>query len=223
MFVYCIRNIANGKKYVGATTKSNMDKRYGKNWWHISLLSNVELREDYLHHGKEGFELTVLARPSTKKSLERLEKKYITSLDTLYPNGYNFQHGRSVHPETKKRISNTLKANGVYNKGVFAKGKQEKCIGCGGLCPYSYKIRGKFKNTCSKRCFKESQSRRMANTMKSKRVPVIGTDMSTGKKYYFDSIKETKNMGFTPKGVAVAMKRLGSSKGFSWRKNEAAK
>lgn len=223
MFVYMIKNKISGKSYVGATTRSKLYKRYGMNNWHLRLLSNPEIRNDYTKLGKESFELIVLEEPKSKKELYLKEEFYIKKLNTLFPNGYNFQSGGKsnikIHDETKRRISETMKKSDKIKRGRNMPSRP--CLICNKII-FSYPIRGVLKNTCSKECFSKYQSDRMKRDMMKKRVKVIGKNKITGEEIIFDSIESTRNNGFEPRNVAKSLKRNGSHKGFVWRKFEQA-
>lgn len=160
MIVYQIKNKLDGRSYVGATRR-NIMRRYSTNW-NMRLISNPDLRNDILKHGQKSFDLIILRKPKTVESLYKYEKFYIKKIGSLFPNGYNFQTGGSrkeavVHEETKLRISQTLKKNGVWNKGLYTKSKENPCAWCGKMVR-SIKNRGEYKKTCSRECFKKHMS-----------------------------------------------------------------
>lgn len=134
--VYLITNKINNKKYVGITAKTleerfaghintaynRHDERYRPIHWAIRK------------YGKENFTIELLDNTSTThEELYQKEKEFIIKYDTFGKNGYNVTHGGEgthgykfresskmairnslnehyrFHPETKEKISNSLK------------------------------------------------------------------------------------------------------------------
>jgi group I intron endonuclease len=209
MLVYCITNNLSGKKYVGATERSLL-RRYSINWC-ARLLSNKELKEDFLTNGQKSFSMEILKRPRTKKSLHKWESFFIKKMDCLYPKGYNFQYGKKVHEETKKRISETMIATRRHpNFGVYKNLKAFPCVVCSTLVS-SYKIRGVYKRTCSDSCFRK-------NASANRSISVVCIDKND-KETVFKSLESTRKKGFDPALVSRAAKKNGSYKGHKWRIN----
>ena len=107
MFIYKITNKINNKIYIGQTI-GEVEKRWYK---HDYISRNPDNREHSLihralaKHGKDNFIFEILDDSAkTQKQLNNLEIKYISSLNTLSPNGYNLQLGgsRGAHHESTK-------------------------------------------------------------------------------------------------------------------------
>jgi len=97
MIIYCIRNIKNGKAYIGQTTKK-LKRRKAQ---HISDLSmgkhtNTYLQNAWNKYGKEAFEISILLECETLEELNEKEIYYINQEKSMYyQNGYNIEYGGS--------------------------------------------------------------------------------------------------------------------------------
>lgn len=108
--IYCIKNIVNGKIYIGQTI--DLDKRYKehlrelKNNYHF----NEHLQKSFIKYGEESFEFIVLEK-CDKDKLNDLEMHYIQRFNSLNRNsGYNLRAGGikpTLTEESKKKISKT--------------------------------------------------------------------------------------------------------------------
>lgn len=107
-YIYKIVNNINGMTYVGQTTTS-LEKRWKE---HLSLSSNCRYLKSALNkYGIDNFIFTLICI-CFDSDLNRFEVKYIESLNTIVPNGYNIRNGgkNGKHSEeTKIKISNTLR------------------------------------------------------------------------------------------------------------------
>lgn len=76
-------------------------------------------------HGFESHEFFVIESDiSSKEELNEKEILYITSYNTLYPNGMNLTEGGDspiFSKETRKKMSNAKKGNAPWNKGTKGK------------------------------------------------------------------------------------------------------
>lgn len=101
MLIYMIKNLTNGKIYIGQTKKT-IRHRYGSgcrsgNWWkyikHNSHLSNaINL------YGPEQFEISIIEHGLlSTDELDSREQYYIKQFDCVYPNGYNYTYGGQVN------------------------------------------------------------------------------------------------------------------------------
>lgn len=86
--IYLIRNLKNGRCYIGQTTRS-FSERYGRLWW--TKMHNTALNEDLERFGKDSFEIKILERGKTAKELALLEDKYAKEYNAYLPHGYNKQ------------------------------------------------------------------------------------------------------------------------------------
>src|ERR1019366_1135691 len=62
-------------------------------------------------YGRDNFEVCTLAEAHTLEELNLLEEFHIKAQNTLSPHGYNLLPGgnnRTVHPDTKRRISQSM-------------------------------------------------------------------------------------------------------------------
>ena len=105
MVVYLLTDTTNGKQYVGQTTKTLREriKRHKHDKLIVDRVFNA--------HGWENCKIEILEECETYDELNRLEQEWIAALDTLNPNGYNFDkgglggHGHKLSEEAKRRIS----------------------------------------------------------------------------------------------------------------------
>lgn len=118
MVVYAIENKVNGKKYIGATTKSFKERYPGG----IRAHHNLHVRRSVKKYGHSNFKVTLLAKNlESIEELQREEMKYIQEFDTCNKEkGYNKSLGglgvRLPQPfseEHCRNISKTKKAIGL--------------------------------------------------------------------------------------------------------------
>jgi group I intron endonuclease len=117
--IYVIENKVNGKKYVGQTVTHRKNKgKYrpfgfeGRFRDHISeAVCNTKKKQcRYLNnairsYGKDVFEVRLLLE-CKRCDLDEYEQKYISEMNTLYPNGYNLtKGGKSVVIETGEDVA----------------------------------------------------------------------------------------------------------------------
>ena len=101
--IYCLRNLNNGKCYVGQSI--DIERRISQ---HLNTLWNFSCIGDAIReHGKEVFESEVL-EICPKSELDAKERYWIAKLDCLTPNGYNVQEGG---PSQLKKKDLTLLIN----------------------------------------------------------------------------------------------------------------
>lgn len=120
MIIYKITNKLNGKIYIGQTVQSILDRwhdhsrpRLGRHKQRSAIASAISC------HGKENFILEEIDSASSLEELNTKEATYIKALNTLAPNGYNLHLGgnsRLCHPETKEKISGSLKGRPFTNR-----------------------------------------------------------------------------------------------------------
>lgn len=103
--VYCLIDITSDREYVGQTVKT-AEKRFKEH-----------AREEYYigrairDIGAENFLIMILKECDSKAELDRWEKHFIKSRDTLAPNGYNLREGGEggkLCAESIAKISATL-------------------------------------------------------------------------------------------------------------------
>lgn len=118
--IYCVKNITNGKCYVGQST--DIEGRWNQ---HLNQYSKCTLLlEDMRIFCVENFELSILETlPSDKEQLQEREKYWIKKLNSKYPNGYNVSDGGNgmfgSHSEiSKQKISISNIGKVAPNKGI---------------------------------------------------------------------------------------------------------
>lgn len=127
MIIYKITNNVTGKLYIGQTTQS----LHGRFKDHCRE-DKHKTTQSYLHraihkYGKENFSIEEIDSASTLEGLNILEEHYIAKFNSLSPNGYNLEKGgqvKEMHPDTKRKISETLKGRPIKNR--WTKGFQGK-------------------------------------------------------------------------------------------------
>jgi len=86
--IYRAFDTTNSKSYVGQTW-SSLEKRKTA---HLTAK-----RKYYFHHAlfsrPDAFHWTIIATAETQEELDAAEKRFVSELNTLHPNGYNLQDG----------------------------------------------------------------------------------------------------------------------------------
>jgi group I intron endonuclease len=122
--VYELRNILNGKRYVGSSVHSHA--RWNRHIRELTLQkhSNPKLQNAWNKYGPDAFVFTILERPEdiTEEALRPLEQLYLAdavangynlSLDATAPMG-NRKHSQATRDKMKKShtgLKNTSEAN----------------------------------------------------------------------------------------------------------------
>ena len=112
MVIYKVRNLINGKIYIGQTTRSLNSRIYGHKRDSIKF-KNIKFYRATNKYGWDNFEFSIIDDSAkTLEELCNLEKYYIEKFDS-YKNGYNSTTGGEISPmlfeETRKKLSKTLK------------------------------------------------------------------------------------------------------------------
>jgi len=129
MYIYCITNKVNGKKYIGQTTKTP-EYRFGK---HVGMAgkNGQTIHKAIAKYGKDSFVLEVLDEASSYPELLQKEQDWIKKLNTKI-DGYNETDGgegswgRVISEKTReKHRRNILKRyeDPDYRKKVSASTK----------------------------------------------------------------------------------------------------
>jgi group I intron endonuclease len=113
-YIYCITNIVNNKKYIGATSRT-VEKRFKQ---HLSDAKNNRnngctcIKNAMQEYGHEYFKLETLLICNIK-DIDFYENNFIRLYDTITPNGYNLKTGGNLgskhSKETKIKIGNAHK------------------------------------------------------------------------------------------------------------------
>jgi group I intron endonuclease len=113
--VYRIRNLVNGKVYIGKSFHS-FRERYGHTlrWW---LYANRRLKNAVKKYGPENFTVDILAiEIKNDVALKKLETCYIKIHNSLHPHGYNLmsedEWGGKVYTEDAKMQRALIYSNG---------------------------------------------------------------------------------------------------------------
>jgi len=92
VLIYLIRNLVNGKAYIGQTINS-LFARWGNHKAKARLGSKYPIHAAIRKYGEGGFEVCVLAEAHTLDELNALEEFHIKAQKTLAPFGYNLTTG----------------------------------------------------------------------------------------------------------------------------------
>lgn len=90
MAVYKITNKANGKLYVGKTSKT-IDERFAVHYHNAKKEKDTYLYKAMRKYGIENFTIELL--DASSENMDDIEKYWIKELNTLIPNGYNMTTG----------------------------------------------------------------------------------------------------------------------------------
>ena len=118
--------------YIGQTI-NNPENRWKR---HQRISKDVNSKDfSYIHsaiskYGVENFSFDVIDKASNKEELDAKEKKYISELNTLVPNGYNISSGgqftKEIDEQTRKKISESKKGENNPNWGkIYTKEERE--------------------------------------------------------------------------------------------------
>jgi group I intron endonuclease len=118
MTIYMITNLINGKQYVGQTTQT-LKRRWN---FHVCGRSGcIALKSAFEKYGKENFKIEPLFVASSLEELDEKEVEFISSMNTIAPNGYNLTSGgeRPVFSEeTRKKMSDAKVGKSTWIKGL---------------------------------------------------------------------------------------------------------
>lgn len=126
MYIYCITNNINGKKYVGKChrTPESTASYYG---------SGKLVRLAITKNGKENFTKEILERDLSLDNIEEREIYWIKELNTKAPTGYNLCDGGGglVNPseEVRKRMSEAKKGEKAFMYGKHHSEETKRKIG----------------------------------------------------------------------------------------------
>jgi len=110
-WIYLIRNIEDGKCYVGQTRRT-VEVRWNQHKLSVNLKKEIGVLQRALRlHGIEKFSFEIICEVPNE-DLDAREIQEIAERNTIVPNGYNLQKGgkmKTPHPTTRAKISQTRK------------------------------------------------------------------------------------------------------------------
>lgn len=119
--IYCIKNLKNGKVYIGQTNDRFIE-RYWNHKWKLNNKThdNKYLQNSWNKYGEDNFEFYVLEVVNNKDIIDEKERFYIKK----FSNNYNIQMGgqdstmlgTKMSESTKKKIGEKNKINGIGRK-----------------------------------------------------------------------------------------------------------
>lgn len=115
MYIYCIENKENEKKYIGLTT-SDVKKRFyaHKTGLNCNNHANKFLQKDWNKYNNECFEFKILEECNSIKELQEREKALIQEYKSLFnQTGYNIHTGGSHHVTPKYVKDLNRKTNSI--------------------------------------------------------------------------------------------------------------
>lgn len=128
MLVYLITNLADGKKYVGASTRSLDERIAGHIWSAFNDKETKPLYEAMRQYGIAGFKWEVLAETDSQSEMWLIERDQIVLHDCMVPKGYNQTLGHGgwwkdkkrgpMSEEHREKISKAGKGRRAWNLGV---------------------------------------------------------------------------------------------------------
>jgi group I intron endonuclease len=112
MLVYCVTNRMNRRQYVGQTSRSLQERKREHEKDVVRLSRKMPISRAVNKYGREVFDWEVLCECQNQEELNEKEKFFISSLNTLVPNGYNVHEGGSpgeLSKETREKLAATLR------------------------------------------------------------------------------------------------------------------
>ena len=136
MFVYLIRNVVNGKMYIGKTSGS-LKERWGQHIADSKRRSRTYLGRAIIKYGPQAFTIEELERCTNEEDLDRCEAKWIQTYRSDQRDiGYNLTTGGDggVWTDPKRRESHRLRMLGnSIKRGSSTPEEVRKKIGRGCL------------------------------------------------------------------------------------------
>jgi group I intron endonuclease len=178
-------------------------------------------------HGPENFKIEVIESCSSREELNKKEAYYISSLNSMAPNGYNLRPGGNVRSgvseETRKLLSEKLSGSG---NGMFGKKGSEKQRQW--IIEYNKKPRSKdFIENCKKaqslraslglnKGFTRKKTKEEIEKTRSKRLKTFKFLSPDGELFIIKDIHEfAKNNGFKARSLRKAYQFKKKYKGWT--------
>jgi len=123
--IYCIENTVTKKRYVGKTTLS-VEVRLKRHIKSARSGSSNYLHRAIMKYGEASFTVKKLADASAESELNAMECEWISTLNTLAPNGYNLHGGGEGglwHPSSRLKLSKTMRALLASSEGRAARAR----------------------------------------------------------------------------------------------------
>ncbi len=114
LIIYRIRNIVNGKVYIGQT-RQGLARRRGEHMHRFNLGErDHKLYQAMRKHGVENFKFDILCCCLKPEYLDEVERHFIVEYNS-FERGYNMTcGGDSVSNETRKKLSAALKGRTIH-------------------------------------------------------------------------------------------------------------
>lgn len=143
--IYCIKNIDNGKVYIGQSINVENRKETHKYYLKNNSHQNTHLQNSFNKYGIDKFKFIVLKK-CDEKELDYFEKKFIAKNNSDNPKyGYNIESGgkkgKGVSEETKIKRSIKTNTTGYYRVSIG-----DYTYKNGLSLIYSYHDKGELKN-----------------------------------------------------------------------------
>lgn len=113
LIIYCIRNLVNGKAYIGQT-RQGLARRRGEHVHRFNLGErDHKLYQAMRKYGIENFKFEVLCNCLKPEYLDEMERHFVAELNS-FENGYNMTcGGDGTADETRKKLSAALRGRKI--------------------------------------------------------------------------------------------------------------
>lgn len=141
MFVYCIENTVNGKKYVGQTVRPVEERwREHRSALNRGISESHHLQNSWTKYGSQNFEFYIIRSANSEDELDKLEDQLVAG----NKGGYNLRPGGKTFRQTeatKRKISLANKGKPSPTKGMkFSRSEEQKDMWAVARRPNGYPI-----------------------------------------------------------------------------------